>query len=289
MDRRSPAEVAIGVAAIAPALLVVGILLGGSLVFAAMESLGWGIGDGKLSFAAYTTIVAEPGFAQSVGLSLFVATASTALTIVLAVATALALRRVTRGRRILFAIYELPLTLPHLVVGVALISLLSQSGLLARSLTAIGVIDTPGQFPALIYDRFGFGIILLYAWKQVPFIGLFALSVLQSIGEDYEEVARSLGARRAQVVRHVLIPLLLPAIIPGSIIIFAFSFGAFEVPLLLGNRFPSMLSVLAYRLYTDVDLLMRPCAMAMSLFIAAISLGLVAIYRRVLNRGANGG
>lgn len=270
-----------------PAVIVVLSLLGGSLLFAGLESLGWGLGTGQLSMAHYAAVLSQPGFAQSLALSVFVATVSTVLTVALAVVTALALRRVVRGRRLLLSIYELPLTLPHLVIAVAFVSLLSQSGLVARVSAAAGLIQGPGDFPALINDRAGIGIILLYTWKQVPFIGVFALSVLRSVGEDYEAVARTLGARPPQVVRHILVPLLLPAIVPGSIIIFAFSFGAFEVPLLLGSRYPSMLSVLAYRLYSDVDLMMRPRAMAMSLFIAVVSLVLIVTYRMLLTRGGS--
>ena len=145
----------------------------------------------------------------------------------------------------------------------------------------LGLISEQADFPILVHDDWGVGIILVYLWKQVPFIGLIALAVLQSIGEDYEELARSLGATGWQRFRHVLFPLMLPGLIPGSIVIFAFVFGSFEVPYLMGESFPTMLSVLSYRLYIDTDLALRPQAMAVSVIIALVVLLMVGIYQRL--------
>jgi putative spermidine/putrescine transport system permease protein len=64
-------------------------------------------------------------------------------------------------------------------------------------------------------------------------------------------------------------------------LVLAFTFGAFEVPFLLGRRFPSALPVLSYRAYTDVDLNARPEAMAMSIIIAALVTVLVYAYQKI--------
>ena len=93
--------------------------------------------------------------------------------------------------------------------------------------------------------------------------GLIVLAVLQSIGEDYEDLARTLGANSWQRFRYVILPLIMPGVLSSSVLVFAFTFGAFEIPYLLGQRFPSALPVLSYRAYTDVDLNSRPEAMAM--------------------------
>lgn len=269
--------------AVAPAALVVVLLLGGGVVTALVESLRPLPGDaGVVTLDHFRAVVTAPGFLASVGLTVWVSLISTVLTLVLAVVTALALRRMRRFRGFVTYVYQLPLTLPHMVLGAAGIMLLSQSGLLSRVVTAIGLIESPARFPELVNDRAGIGIVLVYVWKQVPFVGLFALAVLQSVGQDYEATARSLGATRFQALRFVLVPLVAPALVPAGVIVFAFVFGAFEVPLLLGARYPSMLSVLAYRLYTDVDLALRPRSMALSFVIAAIVFGLVGAYRTVL-------
>ena len=165
--------------------------------------------------------------------------------------------------------------------AVGILFLFSQSGFLARLAYLAHLINEPADFPALVNDPYAIGIILEYIWKETCFIGLILLAVLQSAGEEYEEAARSLGANRWQRFRYVLLPLMMPGILSASILVFAFSFGAFEVPLLLGQRYPSALPVLAYRLYTDIDLNARPQAMAASVIIALIITILIMAYVKV--------
>lgn len=266
--------------ALLPALLVVFLLLIGGVAVTLTQAVMTGLGDGGMfTLEHFHYVFTKPGFLASLGLTLWVSVISTLLTLAFAVLTALSLRRMKRFQGLVTYIYQLPLTLPHLVLAAAGLMLLSQSGILARALAGVGLLEQPSQFPELVYDRGGIAIILVYVWKQIPFVGLFALAVLQSVGEDFEAAARTLGARPSQAIRHVLIPLVAPGLLPSGIIIFAFVFGAFEVPLLLGARYPSMLSVLAYRLYTDVDIMLRPQAMALSFSISAIVFVLVGAYR----------
>ena len=108
---------------------------------------------------------------------------------------------------------------------------------------------------------------------------------LQGIGEDYESVARSLGATRWQSFRHVLLPLLAPGLIAASALVFAFALGAYEVPLVLGASAPKALPVLAWQAYADPDLSTRPKAMAMAVVIAGIGVGLLLVGFRTLRSG----
>lgn len=269
-----------------PGLLILSGLFVGGLASGLAQSLGYlpAAGLRAISLDAYAEVVRYPGFLHSLGLTVFVASAATLLSVVLAIVTAFALRRALRGGRMLGFVYQLPLTVPHLVVAVGTLMLISQSGLFARVAFHLGVIGEPADFPVMVYDDFGLGVIFVYVWKQVPFIGLIILSVLQSAGEDYEEVARSLGANRRRAFFHVLLPLVVPGILPGSIIIFAYVFGSFEVPLLLGKSYPAMLSVFAYQAYVDVDLDMRPMAMATAMLIALFCFLLITAYRAVALR-----
>jgi len=267
--------------ALAPAAVVVATLLAAGVLVPLLEAFR-DQDEGRLfTIDHVAAVLGASGFLASFALTVWVSLASTALTVVLAVVTALALRRMRRLQRFVTLVYQLPLTIPHMVLAVAAIMLVSQSGLLSRVLTVSGLIGGPAQFPELVYDRRGVGIILVYVWKQVPFVGLIALSVLQTVGEDYEAVARTHGAGPLRTIRHVLVPLVMPGLLPAGVIVFAFVFGAFEVPLLLGARYPSMLSVLAYRLYADVDLTLRPQAMALSFLIAVVVLTLAGVYRTI--------
>lgn len=271
-----------------PALAVIILLFGGGLAMALAQSLGYfpAIGQTELSLDAYRRVLGDPAFGRSLGLSLWIAVASSLISIVLAVGGALALRRPLRGQKVAAFIFQLPIPIPHLVGAIGVLFLLGQSGLLARLAYGAGLIQTPAEFPILIYDRYGVGIILTYVWKSAPFIAIVLLAILRNLGDEYEEAARTLGAGRWQRFRYVTLPFLMPGILSSSILVFAFTFGAFEVPLLLGQRFPSMLPVLAYRYYTDVDLNSRAEAMAMSVIIAIIIMVVVFVYMRAAGRSS---
>jgi len=201
------------------------------------------------------------------------------------VAVALALRRAARAKsRLAFAL-QINLPIPHVVGAIAMVHLLGQSGLAARVGSAAGIIEFPAQFPALIFDPWALGVIAEFVWKDAPFIAVVALGVLSSSAPDYEDLAASLGASAWQRLRYVTLPLLAPALAPALLIVFAFSFGSFEVPLLLGESFPSALSVLAYRLHTNIDLAARPEGMALSVLMSVVVMAVGAGYLWLVGRG----
>ncbi len=271
---------------LAPALAVVLLLFGGGLLLALLQSVGIAplAGQTEFTLAAYRRIFTQEEFYRSLLLTLWIAGSSTALSTVLAVGAALVLRRPFRGKRWVTFIFQLNIPIPHLVGAVGILFLFSQSGFLARLAYLAGLINEPAQFPALVYDRYALGIILEYVWKTTCFTGVIILANLQTAGSAFEDVARNLGANRWQRFRYVILPLILPAVLTSSILVFAFTFGAFEVPLLLGQRYPSALPVLAYRSYTDVDLNARPEAMALSVIITLISTALIFAYMRLTAR-----
>ena len=200
---------------------------------------------------------------------------------VFAVAIALVLRENFKGSRVATFVYQVPLPIPHLVAASGIVLLVTQSGLISRGFATLGLIEVPAQFPVLVFDRPGIAIILSYLWKEIPFIGLVVLAILKSVGPQYEELAKTLGANRWQRFWYVLMPLILPGLLSTSIIVFAFTFASFEIPLLLGVRFPTTLPVLAFRNYQNPDLALRPQAMAISVVLAVIAVVLLLAYRRL--------
>lgn len=269
---------------LAPALGVIILLFLGGLVLGGMQSLGYMpiIGRNEISLQAYRNIFSDPDFLRSLVLTAWIGFASTGISTVLAVICALVLRQSFKGKRWITFIFQLNIPIPHIVGAVGILFLFSQSGFLARLAYLANLIEAPADFPALVYDRYAIGIILEYIWKTTCFTGIIILAVLQSVGEDYENVARSLGANRWQRFRYVTLPLIMPGILSSSVLVFAFTFGAFEIPFLLGQRYPSALPVLAYRSYVDVDLNARPEAMAMSVIIAVLITLLIFAYMRVV-------
>ena len=272
---------------LAPAMVLIGVLFLGGLAVGVMRSFGWMpvIGLTQPNLDAYRAVLTDPGFLRSFLLTFHIALTSTLISAVIAIAAALMLRRSFAGRRAISFLFQLNLTVPHLVGAIGILYLFSQSGFFARMAFHIGLIARPGEFPALVHDPWAIGIILHYVWKEVPFIGVIVLAQMQALGTDYEAVARSLGASRWQAFRHVLLPLILPGVLSASVIVFAFTFGAYEVPLLLGASHPQALPVLAYRTYTDVDLAARPQAMAMAVIIAVMSALMIWGHLRLTRAG----
>jgi putative spermidine/putrescine transport system permease protein len=81
--------------------------------------------------------------------------------------------------------------------------------------------------------------------------------------------------------------MLLPGLAAASALVFAFAFGAYEVPLVLGQHAPKALPVLAWQAWTDTDLTRRPEAMAMAVLIALAGVGLLLAYARLLRIGGS--
>lgn len=266
-----------------PALTVVIALFMGGLVFGFMQSVGYMpmIGQREVNLDAYVRILSDTNFLRSLALTCWIGFSSSILSTILAIIAALVLRQNLWGKRFTTFIFQLNVPVPHIVGAIGMIFLLSQSGLLSRVTYALGLTQAPADFPILIWDTWGIGIISEYLWKTTTFTGVILLAVLQSIGEDYENVARTLGANAWQRLRSVIIPLIMPGILRSSILVFAFTFGAFEIPFLLGKRFPLALPVLSFEYYHDVDLGFRQEAMATSMIIAALITLLVLLYMKL--------
>ena len=279
---------------LAPTLAVIFFLFIGGLTYGTLVSLGWQplIGRTELSLDAYHNILFSDQYAsvfwQGLLLTVWVSCASTFLGAVLALATALLLRRTFIGKRFATFLYQLNLPVPHVVAAIGILFLFSQSGLLSRTGAQFGIFGAPIDFPIVVRDRYGMGIILSFVWKEVPFVGVIVLAVLQSLGVDYEDLARSLGANRWQRFRYVILPLVMPGLLSGSILVFAFTFGSYEVPAILGVRFPRTLTVTAVRFFRDPDLNSRTEGMAISIIISIIVFFLVLGYmwlsRRAIRR-----
>jgi putative spermidine/putrescine transport system permease protein len=271
---------------LAPALAIVVLLYGGGLVMGLLQSFGWlpFLEQRQLGGAAYGRLFADPGFLASLQLTFRLSLTATVVSAVLAVGAALLIRSTRRGRRAVTFLFQLNLPVPHIVGGAAMLLLLAQSGTLARIATSVGLIEAPSDFPPMVNDRFGWGILAEYIWKEVPFIGIVVLAALRGGIGDYEEVASTLGASAWQRFRYVILPMVTPAVLSTSIIVFAFTFGSFEIPFLLGQPFPTVLPVLAYRAYNNPDLSFRADAMAISMIIALLISALVLAYLHLSNR-----
>lgn len=266
------------------AIVLLGILTSG-IVIALSQSLGYMpiIGLREITLKYYISIITDKGFLESLKFSLNISLFSSAIAVIVGVGLAYSMLINKHRKSIEKILYILPIIVPHTVAAFLMFNILSQSGLLPRILYYLGILKTQSDFPGLIFDKFGIGIILCYVWKEIPFVAMVVYTFISNINKSFEEAALNLGASRRQFFWHVMLPLTWPSIISSFIIIFAFSFGAFEVPYLLGPTTPKTLPVKAFIEYSNPDILNRPYAMALNVVLAVISLIIVWIYDKALS------
>lgn len=181
-------------------------------------------------------------------------------------------------------IVQLPIIVPHMVVALFVVNIFSQNGIIARCIAALGLINDQSQFPLVIFDPAGVGVVLAYFWKEMPFIIYFVMALMANINGRLGEASINLGASRWTTFTKVTLPLCMKTILSGFLIIFVFALGAYELPFLLGATKPRALPVLAYVQYQNPDLRNRPYAMAINGIIILISLVAVLIYYILIRR-----
>jgi len=187
----------------------------------------------------------------------------------------------------------LPMVVPPIVAALIGVELLGNAGLLARLAHAIRWVDRPEDFPALLYTPSGAGIVLTHMMLVVPFLLLLLdrLALHESVAA-LEQVARTLGASRWQAWRRVRLPVLMRASAAVLGVYFVVLMGAYEVPLLVGAQYPSMISVLIQRRFSQFDLGTRPEAYVLASVYACLATGLLlALFaararKRTRERGA---
>ena len=266
--------------------IILTILLLAGLVTGITQSLGVvpAFGLEKPTLAYYKEILSRPDILESVLYSL-----KTALVSAL-VATAagsvicgiFVMAGKTRGAMI--RVIQLPVIVPHVVAALFMINIFSQNGILARIAWMLGLIEEQQQFPLLIYDSWGIGVILAYIWKEIPFIIYFVIALMANINGSLGEAAVNLGAGKWTAFWKVTLPLCKNTIFSGFLIILVFALGAYETPLLLGATTPKALPILAYQQYIHPDLTHRPYAMALNGLIMVISLISAVAYFKLMQK-----
>jgi len=262
-----------------PALALLGLFAAG-LVSGLMQSFGYipAFGLTRFTLDYYRGVFADAQLAASVKLSLWISVSSTLISVVLGTLLCTALVRLRKVRGFTLQTVRLPIQVPHTVVALFTLCLFSQSGLLSRILAQAGLLTSQNQFPNLVFGSSGSGILLAYVWKETPFVAYFVLALMQRVSQHLDEAAATLGASPLHTFFSVTLPLSMPAILRAGLMIFAFSFGAYELPFLLGATSPKALPVQAYIEYIDPDLRHRPYAMALNGIILLLTLLLAAAF-----------
>lgn len=268
-----------------PFLFVTGIVLV-SIWNVLIQSLGYipafGLTEPTLDY--YIQVFSREDFLRAVWVSLRIALWSAVLSSVLGVLVAMALIKCRKAAGGMLYAVRLPILVPHAVVAVFVIQILSQTGLIARVGYGLGLLEDYAEFPQLLYTPGYWGTILAYLWKEIPFVAYFVLAFMSGISDTLGEAAENLGAAPLRSFWEVTLPLSIPVISRAFLIIFIFAFGGYELPLLLGSTLPKALSVQTHLVYMSPDLLQRPLAMAMNGVVLLLSAGMALLYSMVIHR-----
>jgi putative spermidine/putrescine transport system permease protein len=232
------------------------------------------VGDSQLT-ADHWLALLDKGFFDSFLFSLKVGVGSAFGTLLFAYPLALFLRRRRFGSRTIGSIIKIPLFVPALVAAFLILNVLAFNGILNSALMGLGLIDRPLR---MLNDTFGWNVLVIQVWKNLPFQLLIIASVLETIQTDIEDAARNLGASPWRVILHIILPMSAPGILIAVVLVFILTFGDYAITRVAGPVYPSSLSVL---MYTDAFTLQQwGIAACIGMVIIVASLGFVAIYAR---------
>lgn len=260
-------------------------VMGVGVINCIAQSLGYfpQIGLTELTFDYYREVLRNTTFLKSLLFTLKTSFISASLSVILGVLLSYVLmkEKFSKFRRL---ILNTPIVVPHIVVVLLMFITFSQSGIVSRVLYKLNIIDTSSQFISIVSDQGGIGIIMVYLWKGIPYTTITTYNILRNMSDKLESVAINLGANKLQSFRYIILPLAMPSIISAFIMLFAFAFGSFEVPFLIGPSTPKTLAVQAYLSYSSSDLFQRPDAMVMNVTLSLISFVLLIVYNRVFEK-----
>ena len=251
-----------------------------------IQSLGYipAFGLTKPTLSYYAQVFTRSDFLSAVWVSIKIAIWSTALSAVFGVLIAMALIKCRKHNTGMIYAVRLPILVPHAVVAVFVIQILSQTGLAARVFHFLGILEDHTQFPQILFTPSYLGTVLAYLWKEIPFVAYFILAFMSGISDTLGEAAENLGASSFRSFWEVTLPLSVPVISRACLIIFIFAFGGYELPLLLGSTLPKALAVQTHLVYMSPDLLQRPLAMAMNGVVLLLSASMALIYSGLIYR-----
>ena len=179
------------------------------------------------------------------------------------------------GKNILHVLIIMSLMSPPFIGAYSWIVLLGRNGLLARAMDAIGLTAPT------IYGRNG--IIFVFTLHLFPYVYLYTSGAMNSIDSSLEEAAENLGMNKLRRIMTITIPVVMPSILAGCIMVFMTSLADFGTPMLLGEGY-TVLPVLVYNEYMSESAVDPYMASALSVIIVACSLVMLGIQKLVVDK-----
>jgi molybdate transport system permease protein len=228
---------------------------------------------GLLVRAPWATLpqrLTEPGVLTALRLSLVSASIATVVCVILGVPLAWILARLEfPGRRLVRALVTVPLVLPPVVGGVALLLVLGRRGLIGGWLDRTFGVTIPFTTTA---------VVIAEAFVAMPFLVIAVEGALRGADNRYEEAAHTLGAGRWTTFRRVTLPLVGPGIAAGAVLCWARALGEFGATITFAGSFPGRTQTMPITVYLaleqDLD-----AAIVLSLVLLAVSVAILASLR----------
>ncbi len=230
----------------------------------------------RVQWSQFWTLVTSDSSTAALGLSLKTSAASTVLCVLFGTPMALVLARASfPGLRVARSLILLPLVLPPVVAGIALLYTFGRQGLLGGTLEVLGL-------------RIAFSttaVVLAQTFVALPFLVLSLEGSLRTAGRRYESVAATLGAGPTTVLRRVTIPLVLPGLFSGAVLAFARALGEFGATLTFAGSLQGVTRTLPLEIYlqreSDAD-----AAVALSLVLVVVAVVIVLATQGRATEGA---
>ncbi len=178
-------------------------------------------------------------------------------------------RVVFPGRSVLRAAVTVPLVLPPVVAGVALVTALGRTGFVGKPLDDWFGLTIPYTTTA---------VVIAHTFVSLPFYVLAVEGALRSAGEEYDAVAATLGADRWTTFRRVTLPLALPGVLAGAALAWARSLGEFGATITFAGNYPGTTQTMPSLIYTQLqsDPLV---ARTVSMVLLVVSIAVLALLR----------
>lgn len=198
----------------------------------------------QLSWSEFWAVISAPRVVAALKLSFSTAFSAALINAVIGALLAWVLVRYEFiGRNVIEAMIDLPFALPTAVAGIALTALYAPSGMIGSLATSLGL--------TIAYTPFG--ITLALTFVTLPFVVRTLQPVLADIPREIEEAAACLGAKPFQVVRHVLLPALLPAWLTGFSLAFARGVGEYGSVIFIAGNMPMKTEILPLLIMVKLD------------------------------------
>lgn len=238
------------------------------------------------SFSQYVEVFSSDIYLKTIGITLWTALKTTVLCLVMAYPAAYLLVKAPTGRlRALFYILLVSPLLTSVVIRTfSWIVLLSQNGIVNEALISLKLIEKP--LPLLWNMN---AVIIAYVQVMLPFAVLPLAGSLSEMKPDLKFASMSLGAGRLRTFFFVTLPMTVPGLLTGAMIVFSLSAGSYITPLLVGGRMQPLLPLSIYQQVMQVFHLPLAAAMSITLLaVVSVVIGILGIFQKRWEARING-